>query len=146
MKFKTDEIVSVYKTLNNAKVTKMSLEDKMTVVKLLCALKPISDGFDNYISTINEKFKDDKFKEMEEKVNEIEKGNKKNITEEEELSVKQYFSKYNKDITVAINEELNKEIEVEFNTINEDAFGKLVDSNDFTCAQIVILLSIIVNK
>lgn len=146
MKLKTEEIVSAYKTLSNAKVTKMSLEDKMKVAKSMCVLKPFSDDFEQYLSTINEKLKDDKYEEMTEKAKTIDSGNKDNLSLEEQQEVNEYFAKYNKDIAFCINEELSKEVEVDVPTISYDALCNLVESNDFTCSQISVLLATIVSK
>ena len=57
---KTSKIVSVYKTMNDSKLTKMEDADKFKVIKALRAIKPISEGYEEFVKLTHEKLKDDK--------------------------------------------------------------------------------------
>ena len=46
---KTSKIVSVYKTMNDSKLTKMEDADKFKVIKALRAIKPISEGYEEFV-------------------------------------------------------------------------------------------------
>ena len=64
---KTSKIVSVYKTMNDSKLTKMEDADKFKVIKALRAIKPISEGYEEFVKLTHEKLKDDKMEEMQKK-------------------------------------------------------------------------------
>ena len=64
------------------------------------------------------------------------------LTQEEidELNaINKYFSDYNSRVENCVKEEAEKEVELTFDKLNEEAFGKLVASNDWTCGQIMAL-------
>lgn len=74
---KTSKIVSVYKTMNDSKLTKMEDADKFKVIKALRAIKPISEGYEEFVKLTHEKLKDDKMEEMQKKAQHCRKCNHK---------------------------------------------------------------------
>ena len=49
------------------------------------------------------------------------------------------LKKYNKLVGDAVKEFADKEVEIEFNAISEEAFGKLMASNEWTMGQVSVL-------
>ena len=101
---KTSKIVSVYKTMNDSKLTKMEDADKFKVIKALRAIKPISEGYEEFVKLTHEKLKDDK------------------------------------------KEEGDKENELTYDKLSEDAFGKYIASNDFNVSTIMDLQEVLVGE
>ena len=65
-----------------------------------------------------------------------------NYTQEQidELNtINTYFAEYNKRVEACLKEEAEKEVELTFDKLSEEAFSKLVASNDWTCGQIMAL-------
>lgn len=141
---KTKEMVSAYKILNEAKLTKMDDADKFKVIKALRAMKVIAKDFEDFMDDAKEKLKGENHEEMLSKAQEwnSKHGNSKlgdlSAEEAKELAdMEKYFSDYSKKVDGCIAEESEKEAEAEFCKLSEDAFAKLVASNDWTCGQMM---------
>lgn len=150
---KTIEIANSYTVLNEAKLTKMEDADKFKVIKALRAIKTIAKGYEDFTEDAKEKLKGDNHDEMSKRGETWNKENKgKKIgdltTEQvEELeAINKYFADYNKRIEDCLREEAEKEVELTIDRLSEDAFGKLVASNDWTCGQIMVLSNIIATE
>ena len=144
IKVKTSEILNAYNVLNNAKYGSMEDSDKIKVWKIARALKPVATKFEEDNKDAAEKFKpkDADFDEKLANAQEFErlrntggdmKTAKMGIAQYEEFIAK--FSEYNNLVRKAVEEFANKEIEVEFEPLSDDAFGKLMASNEWDIAQ-----------
>lgn len=145
---KTSEVLNVYNILNTAKYGKMEDADKIKVWKITRALKPIATKFDEDSKDAAEKFKQDidGFDEKFQKAQEYERlrGEKQPTidimtTADYNDFVENVFKPYQKTIEKAVKEFADKEVEIDFEPITEDAFGKLMASNEWTMAQVTIL-------
>ena len=123
---KTIAITNVYAILNEAKLTKMEDADKFKVIKALRVIKPIAKGYEDFVEDAKNKLKDEKYEDMSNKAQDWNKANQ---------------NKKRSSLT-----EAEKEVEVEFEKLSEDAFCKLVSSNDWTCSQILSLSDFIVKE
>lgn len=140
---KTEKVLSAFRVLNTAKYTKMTDEDKIKVWKIARAMKPIADKFDDDSKDAAEKFKPtEDFAERLQKAQEFERKQKsgEDMTDAP-MGATEYgefikeFQKYNKTVADAIKEFADKEVEVEFDVLTEEAFGKLMASNEWTMEQ-----------
>lgn len=147
---KTIEIRNIYEILNEAKLTKMEDADKFKVIKALRSIKPIAKGYEDFIEEAKNKLKDDDFDKMTERAQAWNKDNQgKKVGEltqkqiDELNAINTYFAEYNKRVETCLKEEAEKEVELTFDKLSEEAFGKLVASNDWTCGQIMALSDVV---
>lgn len=144
MKKTTKEIVEVYSILKDAKITKMDDADKFKVIKSLRPLKKISEDFEDFRTDALEKLKGDNHNEMAERARKWQQdGDKTTLTDKERIEVNTYFTEYNDKVTKCLTEELEKEHDLDDVNLTEDAFGKLIASNDWTLGQIEIIGNIL---
>ena len=148
---KTEKVLSAFRVLNTAKYTKMTDEDKIKVWKIARALKPVADKFEDDSKDAAEKFKPtEDFAERLQKAQEFER--KRNAGEDmtdAPMGAAEYgefikeFQKYNKTVADAVKEFADKEVEVEFDVLTEEAFGKLMASNEWEVSQVIEIGQII---
>ena len=132
MEFKTSEIVSVYKTLSESKLTKMETSDKAKVLKAMREMKPIAEEWDSFLKTVDEKIQKENHQEIMGKVAQWQKeGENTTLSEEERIEINKYLIEYQREKDTCINDELEKKVNLEVAKISESAFEKLVDSNDW---------------
>ena len=154
-KIKTSEILAAYNVLNSAKYGSMEDADKIKVWKITRALKPIASKFDEDSKDAAEKMKpkyEGGFDETLQKAQEYERITRdpKADTKKLPMGAAEYdafiekFKEYNKLVGKAVEEFANKEVKVSFEPLNDDAFGKLMSSNEWTMGQAVALSEIIV--
>lgn len=147
---KTSKIVSVYKTMNDSKLTKMEDADKFKVIKALRAIKPISEGYEEFVKLTYEKLKDDKMEEMQKKAQHWQEmqsqGKEVEYSFEERKELNEYFQNFNNTIEKLMKEEGDKENELTYDKLSEDAFGKYIASNDFNVSTIMDLQEVLVGK
>ena len=143
---KTIEITNIYAVLNEAKLTKMDDADKFKVIKALRVIKPVAKGYEDFVEEAKNKLKADDHDKMTEKAqawNKDNQGKKVGELTQEEIdnlnAINTYFAEYNKRVENCLKEEAEKEVELTFDKLSEEAFGKLVASNDWTCGQIMAL-------
>ena len=150
---KTIEITNIYAVLNEAKLTKMDDADKFKVIKALRVIKPIAKGYEDFIEEAKNKLKGDDHDKMTEKAqawNKDNQGKKVGELTQEQIdelnTINTYFAEYNKRVETCLKEEAEKEVELTFDKLSEEAFCKLVASNDWTCGQILSLSDFIVKE
>jgi len=148
---KTSEILNIYNVINTAKYGKMEDADKIKVWKITRSLKPIATKFDEDSKDAAEKFKQDidGFDDKLQKAQEYERLRGEKQPTIDVMTTADYeafiieLKKYNKTVGEAVKEFADKEVEIDFEPISEDAFGKLMASNEWTMAQAVTLGDII---
>lgn len=151
---KTSEILTAFNVLNSAKYGSMSDDDKIKVWKITRALKPIATKFDEDSKDAAEKMKpkmeggfDEKLQKAQEYENLIKdpKADMKKLpmgAAEYEAFVKE-FKEYNRLVGKAIEDFAKKEVKIEFEPLTDEAFAKLMTSNEWTMGQVVALSEII---
>ena len=140
---KTEKVLSAYRVLSTAKYTKMDDSDKIKVWKIARALKPVATKFDEDSKDASEKMKPDGFDENLQNAQEFERVTKDANADASKLKMgaAEYnvfireLQKYNKLVGDAVKEFADKEVEVEFDKLTEEAFGKLMASNEWTMEQ-----------
>lgn len=149
---KTEKVLNAYRVLSTAKYSKMADEDKIKVWKIARTLKPVADKFDDDSKDAAEKFKpSEDFDERLANAQEFERlrrdenadMTKAKIGAAEYGKFVEEFQKYNKLVGDAIKDFADKDVEVEFEKLSEDAFGKLMASNELTMEQTIMIGSII---
>lgn len=143
---KTSEILSVYQIIGSAKYGKMSNEDKIKAWKIARKLKPIATKFDEDTKDAAEKMKPyEDFDQKLEKAQEYERLTQKKEPTIDVMTKAEYdtfikeFEAYKKMIDKAVKEFAEKAVKIEFEPLSEEAFTKLIESNDWTIGQVTVL-------
>lgn len=137
---KTEKVLKVYQILNTTKYGKLDDADKVKVWKIARKLKPVATKFDEDSKDAAEKLKPyEGFEDDLQKAQEYErlKGVNAKMTIEEYQEFIAKFKAYQELVGKAVKEYADVEVEVEFDTISEDAFSKLMASNEWTLDQAV---------
>lgn len=151
-KVKTEQVLGAFNVLNTAKYAKMDDADKIKVWKIARALKPIATKFDEDSKDAAEKLKPEGFDENLRKAQEYERVTKDKEADASklEMGAAEYgefikkLKEMNKLVADALKEFANKEVDIDFEPISEDAFTKLMASNDWTMEQAVMIGELIV--
>ena len=151
---KTEKVLGAYNVLNTAKYTKMDDADKIKVWKIARKTKPVATKFEEDTKDAAEKFKAD-FKDFDarlQKAQEFERAKQQGKDTAEIMRDAEYndfikdFKEYQNLVNDAIKEFADVEVEVDFETITEDAFGKLLASNEWNMQQTMALGELIVEE
>lgn len=123
-------IVTAYRTINASKLTKMEDTDKYKVIKAIREMKPVVESFDSFVSDARERLKPEDFDTMQEKAAQWQKeGDATTLTVEDRVELNRYFEDYNRKVEECVKEESEKEHELKFGRLSEEAFCKLMASN-----------------
>ena len=151
---KTEEVLKLFNIIGNAKYGKMDDADKIKVWKIARKVKPIASKFEEDTKDAAEKFKAD-YKDFDarlQKAQEYERAKQQGKDTAEIMRDADYqnfikdFKDYQNLVNKAIKEFADKEVEVDFDTISEDAFGKLMASNEWNMEQTMTLGDLIVDE
>ena len=148
----TEKVLAAFNVLSSAKYSKLDDADKIKVWKITRKLKPVAEKFDEDSKDAAEKMKPtEDFDERLAKAQEYERTVKQTDFDASKLPMGaaeygkfiEEFKSYQKLVNDTISDFAKKEVEVEIETISEDAFGKLMASNDWNMAQVVALDGIV---
>lgn len=150
---KTKQVVDVYNVLCGAKLSKMEDKDKFIVIKAMRQLKPVAVSYEDEMKDAREKLKDDRFDDMQALAKDWEKKYGRNarisdlpageVGKLEEING--YFMAYQHNVDKYAEELLAKDNELSYGRLSEEAFGKLVSSNDFDVQTIMDLQDALMN-
>ena len=130
MKASIKNIVSAYKALGEAKVTKLEESEVVKVVKARKAMRPIADDFDAFLKDCQEKFKPENWDEVQEKVQQWQKeGENTTLSEAERVDINKTLVEYQRKIDAAMKDELAREVEVSVETMKEESATKMLVEN-----------------
>lgn len=130
MKAKIKQIVSAYKVLGEAKVTKLEEGEVIKVVKARKAMRPIADDFDAFLKDCQEKFKPENWDEVQEKVAQWQKeGENTTLTEAERVELNKAIISYQQKVDGAVKDELAREVEVSVEPLKEESATKMLVEN-----------------
>lgn len=153
IKVKTKDVLSAYNVLNNAKYGSMDDADKIKVWKIARAMKPVAVKFEEDNRDAAEKFKpkDKDFDTRLANAQEFERmRNNGEDMRNAKMGAAQYqefvdeLKKYNGLVEKAVKEFAEKDVELEFEVLSEDAFCKLMSSNDWKMSEVMMLSDVIV--
>ena len=130
MKASIQKIVSAYKVLGEAKVTKLEEGEVIKVVKARKAMRPIADDFDAFLKDCQEKFKPENWDEVQEKVAQWQKeGENTTLTEAERVELNKAIIGYQQKVDGAVKDELAREVEVSVESLKEESATKMLVEN-----------------
>lgn len=132
MKVTVRQIISVYKILGDAKVSKLEESDIIKIVKSRKAMRHIVEDYEAFLKDVKEKFKPENWDELQTKIQQWQKeGEDTTISKSERILINKTVIDYTNKINSAVEEELNKEVEIAINTLTEDTITKLLVDNDW---------------
>ena len=151
-KLKTEDVLKAYNVISTAKYGKLDDADKIKVWKIAREMKPIAEKFREDSEDAQQKMKPtEDFDEQLQKAQQYEIEIRKPDCDAAKLPIGaaeygkfiEEFKAYQKLVNDTISDFAKKEVEVEIETISEEAFGKLMASNDWNMAQVVALDGIV---
>ena len=151
--FKTEKVLAAYRLLGSAKYGKLADEDKIKVLKICIALKPIATKYDEDSKDAAEKLKpSEDYDERLAQAQEYERVSRDKNADASQLKMGaaefnefiKTMNHYQDLIGKALKDEMEKEVEVEFEPICEDALLKLMNSNDWTMAEVMAVSEVTV--
>lgn len=130
----TDQVVTAYRLINSARLSKMEDAEKFALIKAARRLKGVSNDFEELLKDAQEKLKPDGFD-----------GIIRKVQAKEELTgvESEKLRKYNTDVQACVQGELEKEVELDFAPLTEEAIGRLIASNDFSVSEILAVEDVI---
>ena len=130
MKASIKNIVSAYKVLGEAKVTKLEESEVIKVVKARKAMRPIADDFDAFLKDCQEKFKPENWDEVQETVAQWQKeGENTTLTEAERVELNKAIIGYQQKVDGAVKDELAREVEISVESLKEESATKMLVEN-----------------
>ena len=108
---KQGEILKAYRVLGESKMTTLEVGEVVKVVKARKAMRPIAEGVDAFMRDIQEKAE-----------------HWESMSEEQRAGLDK-----------AVNEELTKDVELEFEKLSEESIAKLIQENGFKAREIDLL-------
>lgn len=129
---KTENVVAAYRAIiqNKAKVTKMEDSEKSAFLYAAHQLKKVAADFDDYAKSAQETLKPEGFDAIAAKSQANEP-----LTEEEAAEL----NKYGKEVSDSLTAELEKEVELGFEPLTKEAFGRFVASNDLSINDMLVI-------
>ena len=135
MKTTVDKIVKAYAKLGDVKVTTLEDKEVMKVIRMRKAMRPVSEDFNAFLEDVKTKFKPEGFEDV---VRKAQDGWDK-MTDAEKKAANELVTGYNRKVEVAVKEESEKEVEIEFEALSEDSLTKLMKENSMTVAEMEML-------
>ena len=131
-------ILDANNTLKTAKLGKMKDGENFQVVKALRAIKAAATPAQELIETANEKLKPENFDAIQEKASRFD-----SLTDAEKIEVNNQLVRVQNKIERCTADELKKTVKLDISPLSEESFGRLVESNDFTVGQIMVLQDVL---
>lgn len=130
MKTTIKNIVSAYKALGDAKVSKLEESEVIKIVKARKAMRQIAEDYEAFLKDVQEKFKPENWDEIQSKIQQWQKeGENTTLTEKERIDINKALIEYQVKIENAVKEELSKEVELDIDKLKEDSSTKLLLEN-----------------
>lgn len=127
---KLKHIIAAYKALGEAKATSLEMKEIIKIVKARKAMRPYAEEFESFLKDVQEKFKPENWDEVQVKVQQWQQeGEKTTLTENEREEVSITAIAYKKSIDEALREELEKEVDLNFERLDEETGAKLISGN-----------------
>lgn len=129
---KLKEIVFIYKTLGEAKVTKLEESEVIKIVKLRKEMRNHAESYEQFLKDVQDKFKPENWDDVQTKVQQWQQeGENTTLTETERIELNKTLIDYQRKIESAVSEELNKEVDITFDKLKEESLTKLMLENNW---------------
>jgi hypothetical protein len=103
-------------------------------------MRPIADEFEAFLKDAQEKFKPDCWDDVQAKVQQWQQeGENTTLTDDEKRGINTALADYQNSINMAVNEELEREVEIKIEKLSEGSDIKLMSANDWTPNQLDLI-------
>lgn len=141
---KKQTIINVYQVLNDASLGKMEVTDRFAFIKALRPIKQIYTEFNDFREDAVSRLKPENYEKIVENVqkfNQMSQEEREDALKDKEFAASlQANGEFNLNVEMCFRDELAKDIELEFAPLSEEAFGKLMESNQqWNAGQIIEL-------
>lgn len=134
---KLKQILDAYSRIENATATKLKEDDVIKLLKARKAMRPHVNEYKDFLKDAQDKFKPENWDDVQAKAQKWQQeGENTTLTEAERIEVNRVGFEYNKKVQSAVKDELEKEIEIEFEKLSENADTRLMIENRWTPAQL----------
>lgn len=147
---KTEKLMEAFNILNAATYKKLDDADKVKLWKIARAMKPVAKQFEEDSKDAAEKLKPENLDTQLEKARDYE-AKKQNgdddlpMTDAEyQAFIREVWTPFNQLVAKAVREFADKEVEIDFEPLSEEAFGKLMASNDWTIQKADVIGNLII--
>ena len=141
---KTLKILAAYNAMIGSKLTKMDGDGKIKIIKAIKVMKPIATDYEDFRKDAIDRLKPEGYDEMNKKLEQWQKeGEKTTLTFTERAEINKFFADYQMAVDKCLNEETEKEHDIDFGKLTDDEFKQFADSNDFTAGQLIELMDIL---
>ena len=139
MKVKVGEIINVYPVIMKSSFAKMNGKAKLGMVRIIKAMKPVASEFEEVRQEAIKKLAGEDYQEAIKKVQ-----NPKDYSEDEVKEALKVAKTSDDAYSKFVQEECEKEVEVEFELLKEDDFESLLEgSKDLTPQELMMLSELI---
>lgn len=139
--------------ISNASYKRLDDEDKVRLWKIARQLKPVATQFEADSKDAAEKMKEgyEGFDEQLAAAKAYEEAKKSGgelpITDEEyRRFISEVWQPFNALVSKAVAEQAEKEVELDFDPLTDEAFGKLIASNDWTVDKVTVVGEFLTNS
>lgn len=140
MKAKIKQVIEAYKILGEAKVTKLEESEVIKVVKARKAMRPIADEFEAFLKDCQDKFKPENWDAIQADLQQWQKeGEKTTLSEERRIEINKAIIGYQGSIDKAMKDELDKEVELNIETLKEDSATKMLVENGWEIGKLDLI-------
>lgn len=127
---KVKKIVAAYKVLGEAKVTKLEESEVIKIIKARKVMRPIADEFEAILKDAQEKLKPECWEDVQEKLAQWQKeGDNTTLTDADKKGINKALIDYQNSINKVLNDELERDVELEIETLKEESATKLIVEN-----------------
>ena len=151
IRIKNEEVLHAFNIINAANYKQLDDADKIKLYKIARAMKPSARQFEDDSRDAAEKLKPEGIDAKLEKAREYELKTKKGETDKLPMTVDEYqaflqeeWLPFNSLVQKAVREFADKVVDLEFEPLSEEAFGKLMASNDWTVEKAMTIGALIV--
>ena len=151
IRIKNEEVLHAFNIINAANYKQLDDADKIKLYKIARAMKPSARQFEEDSRDAAEKLKPEGIDAKLQKAQEYEAKTKAGDTDKLPMTAEEYqkfiqieWLPFNNLVQKAVREFADKEIELEFEPLTEEAFGKLMASNDWTIEKATTIGDLIV--
>lgn len=139
---KVGVVSAAYQVLNSARYSKLTDSEKITLWKMLRSMKPVAVEFMDATRDAEEKMKTSE--DMDNRLLlarkfENTQGKDSSMTAEEYFDFIAEYRRYRMTVDKLVRELSEKEVEIDFEPVNEETFRNLISSNDWTMEQVSVI-------
>lgn len=127
---KVKKIVAAYKVLGEAKVTKLEESEVIKIIKARKMMRPIAEEFEAILKDAQEKLKPECWEDVQEKLAKWQtEGENTTLTDAEKKGINKALIDYQNSINKVLNDELERDVEINIETLKEESATKLIVEN-----------------